>query len=248
MMPVRTVISWIVVLGLLGVFFSVVSFAKGNVSKTAPDQKVTTAKVDAQSTSLNVKTPNTGGEKPIMVAQAQPDAKGAVPRQVLLDDMLRTAKGYFDEGNAQAAKYIGVSSDEYAKARKEFIVPMLNALKLLLENGIPKDDARPVVPGIDRFDLPTGDPGQEAALKKQTEQIEARKIALLMNDLISLRVMLVRNIAGYYLQEPYATDELRQLASDTLKNDAAVGELMAEVETNVTPPANPSVTIQFEPQ
>jgi hypothetical protein len=50
-----------------------------------------------------------------------------------------------------------------------------------------------------------------------------------------MRSSLVKNIAGWYLQKPYATDELDQIASDILKNDDAVIEIMKEVETNLTP-------------
>ncbi len=241
---IRTVLSLIVASGLVLTCITTISFAAGKMLEKTSGCKFTT-RVGVKRINIPRNTCEAIVQKSTKADQALPEGKRRIAKDVLLAGMLRTAKAYFDKGNVEAVKYIGIHSDEYPTARKKFIVPMLDALKLLVENGIPKDDSRPVVPGVSKFDIPAGSPGREEALKKQEEQIEARNIALLMNELIGLREIFTRNIAGYYLKKPYATDELRQLAADTIKNDDVVNELIKEVETNIAPPLSSRNTDPF---
>lgn len=246
-MTARSALLVIAVLGLFASCQSMVCYANGKVSKNPSALETTRMITGTRWAKANHSTQGGKCMKSFLIAQAFSDDKGQVSRDELLEGMLRTAKSYFDEGNAQAAMHFRDNTEEYANARKEFIIPILNALRLLVENGITKDDNRPLVPYIEKFDMAIDSPERELALAANNEQIKARKIALLTNELISYRMLITRNIAGYYVQPPYAINELRQLASDTLKNDAVVQELIAEVEPSIAP-ANPIVTITSDPR
>ncbi len=162
--------------------------------------------------------------------------KQSASRKIILADVRQKIIEYYHDTDVQAKQYVGVNSLEFAKARKQFIVPLLNALKLILDNEVPKSSDAFDIPGVDKYDVPECSPGREAIVKKHAEQIEAHEIAIQMQELIAMRSSLVKNIAGWYLQKPYATDELHQIASDILKNDDAVIEIMKEAETNMKPP------------
>jgi len=149
------------------------------------------------------------------------------------------AKAEFTKGTEMNVPYMLSSGEKYAKGRRQFIVPMLKALKILLGNGVASEDAPPALPAVNMFDAPQDSPEYEALVKKHEEEMEAHSRAILLLELWNWRVVLMQNVVGYYSQPPYATDELRQLATEILQDDAVVKEIMDRVAANIASPQGP---------
>jgi hypothetical protein len=165
----------------------------------------------------------------IQGAQKHNSDKGPSTRQARLADVRAQADKLYKQGESQAAKWVGIDRDTpgYAEARRHFVIPMLKALKLLLDNNVPGADARPPLPGVNPFDIqPPGSPAYQAAVERHSRQMEARRTAELMDDLVSRRWVYTNNIAAYYAQPRHAPEELRRLASNILKNPTVVQDIL----------------------
>ncbi len=165
----------------------------------------------------------------------EPGTKGPSLSVDTPEQLLDTVKSYSDRACSIQSQYIGSShEEEYATGRKEFTALRLQGLALLLDYGVPSE--RPEVPGVGKFNVYSGshdDPEYQAVLQKHEEEVEAHKKAMLLEKLVGWRCNLTGNIVGSYSNQPYAVDELRQLATEILKNDAVVGEIVARVEANI---------------
>lgn len=160
----------------------------------------------------------------------EPGTKGPSLSVDTSEQLLDTVKSYSDRACSIQLQYIGASHDEeYATGRKEVAALRLQGLAVLLDNGVPSE--RPEVPSVSKF-LYRG-PEYQAVLQKHEEELEAHKKAMLLEKLVGWRRNLTGNIVGSYSNQPYAVDELRQLATEILKNDAVVGEIVAQVEANI---------------
>lgn len=123
---------------------------------------------------------------------------------------------------------------EFVKIRQEAIVPCLTGLKLALDNKAPKK--RQTLPIINLFDYdgPETDPVYQEMLKKHKEQVANYKKVKVQNELYMQRKVLTQRCISLYSHKPYATDELRRLAQEILKNHFdVVEELVTEVEAKI---------------
>lgn len=125
-------------------------------------------------------------------------------------------------------------------ARKEYTGLRLQALSLLLQAGVPSQRQE-----LRTWEVQTVFPAGEQELEKLRQE-EERHLAdwqrvRLLNELVALRRVLTRNIVGSYSNKPYATDELKELATEILKNDEVVQQLVAAVQQNTgeAPPPPP---------
>ncbi|MEN6370834.1 MAG: hypothetical protein ABFD64_02375 [Armatimonadota bacterium] len=147
-----------------------------------------------------------------------------------------------------------------AAGRKSAVVPLLQELKMLLDNNIPdsKELLEPipydeiwneVFKGISRSDynrfsmfaIPSefeGEPGKYEKIK-EADRIYRERINVCILGLYS-REYLVRNkkwaiydIEDYYTRKPYNTEELQKLATDILKDKAVVSGIVAEVKKHI---------------
>ena len=149
------------------------------------------------------------------------------------EQLLDSVKSYSDQACSIQLQYIESNETEFGAGRKEWAPLRLQGLALLLDNGVPSE--RPEVPNVNKFHYggSRDEPEYQALLQKHEEEVEAHKKAMLLEKLVRWRGELTGNIVGSYSNQPYAVDELRQLAGEILKNDAAVGEIVAQVEANI---------------
>jgi hypothetical protein len=127
----------------------------------------------------------------------------------------------------------------------------LKTLALLLDAGLPSERPRPA----ELTPLPNGLTADGAEYKvwvqKHDEEMAACNRALLIGELVDYRTSLRDIIRDTYALKPVATDELRQLATNILKNDKVVGDLVTALEkvlreqayelAQATPPPPPGV-------
>jgi len=187
--------------------------------------------------------------QPVIVALALPQADPGAPAPSSLETAMASARSLFNQAALMGVPYMLSTGEEYARGRRESVVPMLNALKILVDNGAPPEEAQPYLPSAGGFFVvgPHDTPQYAALVKEHEEQWEARRKAEVLLDAWSLRWIVVHNIAGYYMQPPYATDELRQLATDILKDQALVNTLVQKAEANIPSPPPPAPVQQPVP-
>lgn len=130
--------------------------------------------------------------------------------------------------------YWSYPEEEFIKVRQEAIVPCLIGLKLALDNKAPKEYPE-APPPLGKYDIhPEKGPIYEEAVRKQKQQLAARKKWQFEAELYHQRKALTQICVSLYSHKPYATDELKSLAQKILKNyDAVVNELVAEVEAEI---------------
>jgi len=227
----RLVLPAVLTLALLGAL-DIVSFGR---AASAPGHEASNAegRPDEGSPQAQIETPDSLGPESLGTVQVLPGATDRASPHVLLQTVLETSRAEFDKGIAIYAGHLESSGEDYARLRREFILPMLNALKILLGNGVASEDAPPALPAVNMFDAPQDSPEYEALVKKHEEEMEAHSRAILLLELWNWRVVLMQNVVGYYSQPPYATDELRQLATEVLQDDAVVNALVQKVAANI---------------
>jgi hypothetical protein len=187
-------------------------------------------------------------QQPVTVALALPQADPGAPAPSSLETAMASARSLFNQAALMGVPYMLSTGEEYARGRRESVVPMLKALKILVQSGAPSEEDEPWLPAVSPvFVIPADSPEHAAALKRYAEQWEARRKAEVLLDAWSLRWIIAHNIAGYYMQPPYATDELRQLATDILKDQALVNTLVQKAEANIPSPPPPAPVQQPVP-
>ena len=97
----------------------------------------------------------------------------------------------------------------FARARREFIVYSLMALKVFLANGVSDEDSQPIIP----------------ELTDTSVTPEARKEALLPHGAWRLRKCYADQIVSSYTMAPSDSEELRRLASEILGNPTVASKL-----------------------
>ena len=110
--------------------------------------------------------------------------------------------------------------ERYRVARRRIIAPALAGLKLVMENGAPREAVPLPTVVIDNTFIPMGAPGREEALqeiaRRHAAQLAERRKAELLNVLQRFREWFIRSCVNLYLQDPADPDELRRLASEAL--------------------------------
>jgi len=134
---------------------------------------------------------------------------------------------------ALMVKYWDSEKEEFVKRRQEAIVPCLTGLKLALDNKAPKKRQPPPAVGI--YHISPSSPHYQKVMKKYKEELAARKKWEFENKLYNSRRALTQSCVSLYSHEPYDTDELEQLASEILKDDEAIREILAEVRSKISP-------------
>lgn len=106
--------------------------------------------------------------------------------------------------------------------RKEAALAYLQGLKETLRYQLP--DIPPELPGVSPYS--GGGPGLEKLREEHQQAMAARREAEFQRDMIQHRNVLTQQLVGLYSHKPYATEELEQLARQTLGDPAAVERLM----------------------
>lgn len=165
-------------------------------------------------------------------ALAAPDAK------IPLGELMSVSSRLLSEGDSARRRFFSKAKCEDAdKLRREFTTAGLKALKVLIDNGVPEptESARPKMPGPMTLYDPLGcTPAQlQVEQRRLAAEMEAHTQALLLDDLWCWRGMLTESIVDGYSRQPYATEELRRLATEILANPVAVKSLMSAVDAKI---------------
>lgn len=116
---------------------------------------------------------------------------------------------------------------DFAERRRKAIAPLLAGLKELTAFNLPEKapELPLLVPGV------IGDREAVERRRAEAERAQAaRERAKRIGELIFRRNVLRDQIKGLYLREPPADDELQELASEVL-GDEAIGELLTAIKT-----------------
>lgn len=133
-------------------------------------------------------------------------------------------------GDAMQFASPGVTGEDLAAARRRAVMPYLSGLKEALDQDLL--DEKPEMPGVGFFtyDGPSDSKEYRELKRRQDKLIEAQRIARFQQDMIQFRDVLTGQVAFLYSRMPFAEDEIRKLATDTLQDEKAVKRLMSAVE------------------
>jgi hypothetical protein len=148
---------------------------------------------------------------------------------------LKKIRLYAYWGDALQVSKRGVVNQEMMAARKEAAMPYLQGLKETLQYNLPEE--KPEIPEgrfINSFPREPNNGGTvPEAIRLMKENIEAQRNARFIGDMIDHRDVLTRQISGMYSRFPWASNEIRELATKTLGDKAAVDRLMSYVDASV---------------
>jgi hypothetical protein len=181
----------------------------------------------------------------------EPAAGGPTSQAAVTLDAVRRL---VDQSTDACLRYLDAAEPDRAAARRDYAALNLKSLAVILATvapSVPKEDLKvPQPPTLSNPQNPTE--ADQAAQKKFYEDLAAWRQtynrSLLGSELDGYHQSLVRVICDTYTMPPPATDELRQLATATLNNQAAVEDLVSAVneklaheaaERGEAPPAAP---------
>lgn len=158
---------------------------------------------------------------------------------------LKKTRLYIYWGDAIQVANRGVHNQELIVARHEAAIPYLLGLKETLKYNLP--EKKPVVPMGTFYNYDYLDPNEihsesmrkmvldtiREVERKQKEQFEAQQKAVFLGDMISHRDILNSQIAYMYSRFPWASKEIRELATEMLQDKTAVDRLMEQVDKGV---------------
>lgn len=135
-------------------------------------------------------------------------------------------------GDALQVQNSGATGSELAKARREAVRPYLYGIKVALEHEIP--DERVGMPGfeVEHYDGPDLEEHKRIA-EENEKHFALLKKAHFINDMVFRRDICVGQTVSLYSKKPFATDELRQIATEILEDTDAVDKLISKVDAAV---------------
>jgi hypothetical protein len=144
-------------------------------------------------------------------------------------DLHDHVRAYIDMGSA-AWGLVNETSRDWPRYRPDIASSFLSGLKLLIDNGVPSEPVP--LPGVDKIDC--GDPQSPVCKAMQEDhdrQLAARRRAEEINKIQLLRATLTDNIVGVYTVDRQAPiEELKEISSQILKDDALVSSLPTKVK------------------
>jgi hypothetical protein len=148
-------------------------------------------------------------------------------------DPLKKVRLYIYWGDAIQTANRGVNNQELVVARRKAALPYLDGLKETLQYNLP--EKMPDLPRINAVRY-IGPPDTEECYeikRKNDEQVEAKEKAKFQRKMIQYRDVLVSQISSMYSRFPWASDEIRELATKILGDEVAVNRLMSAVDEAV---------------
>jgi len=115
--------------------------------------------------------------------------------------------------------------------RAKAVVPYLEGLKETQRQHLPAK--APESPPVGASDIPPSDPGYAEYKRQHVEALRAWEVAQAQKKMIGLRDVLVHQIVGLYTRPPYATEELKSIATNILGEGKEFDHLMAAVNDKV---------------
>jgi len=151
----------------------------------------------------------------------------------LPQDPWRTTRLYEYWGSAIQVAHRGTHDKEMAKARRQAVILYLQGLRELQQYDLP--EVKPPIPmaGFITHAGPTDSEEYRKLKRKQEKEIAAQKLAKFQRSMIEHRDILTLQVSGMYSRFPWASDEIRELATKILKDKDAVERLMSAVDAAV---------------
>ncbi len=162
----------------------------------------------------------------LLVSAAGVCAQNEPQESRVYQELQKQVRVLINEDGEARSNFVNGKGDK-AALRRQFIVYDLQALKLLLDNGVPDEDLTP--PELTGTGL--------ARINTNPALREQRRVAWgslddsrALERLIMIRGSCEHNIAGFYAEPPFALDELRQLAAGIVKDQSTVDRIVADAE------------------
>ena len=148
-------------------------------------------------------------------------------------DPLKKVRLYIYWGDAIQTANRGVHNQELIVARRKAALPYLEGLKETLQYNLP--EVKPDLPGVGRYRYhgPTDTEEYREMIHEHQKQVEAREKAEFQREMIEYRDVLTSQISSMYSRFPWASDEMRELATKILGDKTAVDRLMSAVDKAV---------------
>lgn len=125
----------------------------------------------------------------------------------------------------------GVHNQKLVAARRKAALPYLYGLKETLQYDIP--EVKPDLPRVDRFQAHPGTMQYQRLMQKHKEQVKAREKARFQRAMIQHRDILTSQTSTMYSRFPFASNEIKELATQVLEDEKAVERLMSAVNAAV---------------
>lgn len=140
---------------------------------------------------------------------------------------------YIYWGDTIQVAHRGVHNQKLVTARRKAVMPYLLGLKETLHYDLP--EVKPDLPGVDKFDYggPSDTEEYRSIKRKHQEQVEARKKAKFQRAMIQHRDVLTSQTSTMYSRFPFASNEIKELATQVLEDEKAVERLMSAVNAAV---------------
>jgi len=148
-------------------------------------------------------------------------------------DPVKQLQLYVYWGDAIQVAHRGVHNQELVAARRKAVMPYLQGLKEALKHNLP--EVKPDLPSVSRVRY-VGPPDSEEYQKikrRNEEQMAAWRLARFQQDMIQHRVALTGQISYMYSRFPFASNEIKELATQVLEDEKAVERLMSAVNAAV---------------
>ena len=151
----------------------------------------------------------------------------------LPQDPWRTARLHGYWGSAIQVAHRGTHDKEMVKARREAVIPYLQGLRKLQQYNLPEVKPRIPMAGFITHDGPTDSEEYRKMKLKHEKEVAAQKLAKFQRSMIEHRDILTLQVSGMYSRFPWASDEIRELATKILKDEDAVERLMSAIDAAV---------------
>ena len=141
---------------------------------------------------------------------------------------------YIYWGDSVQTAHAGVTGDQLVVVRREAVMPYLQGLKAALKYNLPDDP--PDLPAIDDFVIVRGPlraAENERNMRRNAEQARAQEEVRRTREYVRMRESLINQVVYVYSRRPFATDEIRALATQVIADDHSVARLMSAVEDAV---------------
>ena len=151
----------------------------------------------------------------------------------LPQDPWKKVRLYIYWGDTIQVAHRGVHNQELVAARRKAVVPYLYGLKETLKYDLP--ELKPELPtyGAIVYEGDKDDPEYQRILKEKKEKIKAREKAKFQRTMIQHRDVLTSQTSTMYSRFPFASNEIKELATLVLEDETAVERLMSAVNAAV---------------
>lgn len=151
----------------------------------------------------------------------------------LTSDPLEKLEIYSHWGDACRFLRGVAKGNDLAQARRAAMAPYLQGLALIEASQVSEEKPKIPKSSFLTYDGPKDTEDYRRLIKEQEDERKAVELALFQSKMIDYRTRLTGQIVYLYSRFPFATDELKSLATEALGNPMIVNKLIDKVRTQI---------------